>query len=127
MNEVRTTTAIKRIKMMRIMTPIGLMKRVRMTRVIGRRRRIPTTTGRMKMSRIMTVIRRKRKSWLINNWILTSCQLHRVISVQTNLKTLLMYANPFSSLIRKVNPYTNIKTKHAHTNTKRKYWKSSSL
>ena len=120
---------MKRVQTMRIMfmARIELMKRVRMTRVIGRRRRIPTTIGRMKISRIMTVIRRKRKSWLVSNWILTSCKLHRVISGRANLKTLLMYANHFSSLIRKVNPYTNIETKHAHANTKHKYWKSSSL
>ena len=63
MNEVRTKTVMKRVQTMRIMfmARIELMNRVRMTRVIGRRRRIPKTIGRMKMSRIMTVIKRKRK------------------------------------------------------------------
>ena len=67
----------------------------------------------------------------VSNWILTSCQLHRVMSgyqtvspANACFRTLLtpVSLKPFSSPIYKINPYIKYNTKHMYTqasNTKK--------
>ena len=62
----------------------------------------------------------------VSNWILTSCQLHGVMSgyqtvspANAGLRTLLMPVSlkPFSSPIYKINPYIKCNTKHMYVYT----------
>ena len=64
---------------------------------------------------------KKRRKKRVSNWILTSCQPHRVTSGRSNcykrmhMSKLLSYIKSFSSQIYKINPYTNINQSiHAH-------------
>ena len=84
-----------------------------------------------------TEMEAQQKWCLVSNRILTSCQPHRVTSGWSNFVTrkctfpnahgvlCVIFENPLSSQINRINPYTNMKEKvHVYTNIKHNFLSS---